>query len=191
MFTGIVTNVGKVVEKSNNELKVQTNKSLISKLSKGTSVAIDGICLTVISSINNTFSIDFMPETESKTNIKYLKTGDLVNLELPATPKTFLSGSIMQGHIDSVSTLQKIEQKGNSKILTFSITKNLGKYIVKKGAININGISLTIIDVGVNSFTVGIIPYTWKKTMLYTIKVGDFVNIEVDILAKYIEKLMK
>ncbi|MFH1833174.1 MAG: riboflavin synthase [Candidatus Levyibacteriota bacterium] len=191
MFTGIATNAGKIVEKSENKLRIQTEKSFINKLSKGASVAVDGICLTVTNFSKDSFSVDYMPETKKRTNIQYLKVGDLVNLELPATLQTFLSGSIMQGHIDSVSILKKIEQKCNSKILTFSIPKNLGKYIVKKGTIAVNGISLTVVDVKVGSFTVGIIPYTWEKTMLYTARVGDYVNIEVDILAKYIEKLVK
>ena len=191
MFTGIITNLGKVTSKSKNKLIIKTDQVSIGKLSKGTSIAIDGICLTVVDLMKNSFSIDFMPETEEKTNIKYLKISDLVNLELPATADSFLSGHIVQGHVDEVAKLETITEEGNSYILKFSIPKNISKYIVEKGSIAVNGISLTVIDIGDNFFTVGIIPHTWNKTMLHTIKSGNYVNIEVDILAKYLEKLIK
>ncbi len=191
MFTGIITNLGKVTSKSKNKLIIKTDQVFIGKLSKGTSIAIDGICLTVVDLMKNSFSIDFMPETEEKTNIKYLKISDLVNLELPATADSFLSGHIVQGHVDEVAKLETITEEGNSYILKFSIPKDLSKYIVEKGSIAVNGISLTVIDIGDNFFTVGIIPHTWNKTMLHTIKSGNYVNIEVDILAKYLEKLIK
>jgi riboflavin synthase len=191
MFTGIITNLGKVTSKSKNKLIIKTDRVFIGKLSKGTSIAIDGICLTIVDLRENSFSIDFMPETEEKTNIKYLKTSDLVNLELPATAKSFLSGHIVQGHIDGVAKLETITKESNSYILKFSIPKNLSKYIVEKGSMAVNGISLTVIDIGNKFFTVGIIPHTWDKTMLHTIKLNDYVNIEVDILAKYLEKLIK
>ena len=191
MFTGIITNLGKVVNKSENKLIIKTDRNLISKLSKGTSIAVDGICLTVVDLMKNNFSIDFMPETEEKTNIKYLQIGSLINLELPATAKSFLSGHIVQGHIDKVAKLETITKEGNGYILKFSIPKDLSKYIVQKGSIAVNGISLTVIDIGDNFFTVGIIPHTWNKTMLHTIKSGDYVNIEVDILAKYLGRIQQ
>lgn len=191
MFTGIVTNFGKIIAKSKGKLRIQAEKGLIKKLTPGTSIAVDGICLTVVGSSGDELEIDYIPETENKTNIKYLDAGDLVNLELPSTGSSFLSGHIVLGHIDGVAKLSKIESKGNSRILTLSIPKHMGKYILKKGSIALNGISLTVIDTGDNFFTVGIIPYTWEKTMLHTIKLGDYVNIEVDILAKYVEKLLK
>lgn len=191
MFTGIIINLGEVVNKSENKLIIKTDQALIGKLSKGTSIAVDGICLTAVDLIEDSFRVDFMPETEKRTNIRYLKIGSMVNLELPATAKSFLSGHIVQGHIDEVAKLEIIIQEGNSYILKFLIPKNLSKYIVQKGSIAINGISLTIIGIEDNFFTVGIIPHTWVKTMLHTIKLGDYVNIEVDILAKYLEKLIK
>jgi riboflavin synthase len=191
MFTGIITNLGEIINRPENKLIIKTDRALIGKLSKGTSIAVDGICLTVVDLIKNNFSIDFMPETEEKTNIRYMKNSDLVNLELPATVESFLSGHIVQGHIDEVAKLETINEEGNSYILKFSIPKDLSKYIVEKGSIAVNGISLTVIDIGDKFFTVGIIPHTWDKTMLHTIKLGDYVNIEVDILAKYLEKLIK
>lgn len=191
MFTGIITHLGKIKNKKENSLNIKTDKKLVARLSEGTSIAVNGICLTVIGSSKDSFSVDFMPESEAKTNIKYLKEGGLVNLELPATPTSFLSGHILQGHIDGVSKLLNIKNEGNSRILKFSISSNLSKYIVSKGSITVNGISLTVIEARKGYFTVGIIPYTWRNTMLHTLRVRDFVNVEVDILAKYLEKLLK
>lgn len=191
MFTGIITNLGEISKREKNSLSVRTNKNLIKKLSKGLSIAIDGICLTITSKSKDEFSVDFMPETKARTNVKYLKGGSLVNLELPATPNTFFSGHLVQGHIDAVAKLENITKKGDSYIFKFTTHPSLSKYIVTKGSIAVNGISLTVIKSGKKYFTVGIIPYTWKKTMLYALKLGDFVNVEVDILAKYLERLVK
>lgn len=191
MFTGIITHFGKLEEIKQSSYTISCNQSFLAKLTKGESVAINGICLTVVDKSKDSFNVDFMPETEKKTNIKYLQTGSLVNLELPATANTLLSGHIVQGHIDGVAKLETITQEGNSYVLKFSSPKDLSKYIVEKGSIAVNGISLTAIDAGEGFFTVGIIPHTWNKTMLHTTKLGDHVNIEVDILAKYLEKLMK
>lgn len=191
MFTGIITNLGEISKKETNKLSVKANKALIGKLSDGLSIAVDGICLTVISKSEKEFSVNFIPETEAKTNIKYLKVGSLVNLELPATYQSFLSGHVVEGHIDRVGQLVSIKKQNDSYILKFSIPESLSLYIVSKGPIAINGVSLTVIEVKKDFFTVGIIPYTWKNTMLHTTKVGDFVNIEIDILAKYLAKLTK
>ncbi len=191
MFTGIINYLGKIKNKSEKRLAIQCPVDLIDKLSEGVSIAVDGICLTAVKIGKNYFEIDFIPETANRTNIKHLSVGDLVNLELPATPTTLLSGHIVQGHIDSVVKLEDITQEGNSSILRLSFPEDLAKYIVEKGSIAINGISLTVATAAKNYFTVGIIPYTWEKTMLHTIKVGDFINLEVDILAKYLERQLK
>lgn len=191
MFTGIITNLGKLRKVNKSTYTVSFDRSFLAKLKIGDSVAINGICLTVVERNKESFEINFMPETAKRTNIEYLKTGDLVNLELPATPSSFLSGHIVQGHIDGVGKLEVIKKQDNSHILKFSIPEKLSKYIVNKGSVTVNGISLTMIEVGKDFFTVGIVPRTWSKTMLHTIKLGDYVNIEVDILAKYLEKLIK
>ena len=191
MFTGIITNLGTVFNKTKTSLIVKTDKDFLTRLEKGTSVAIDGICLTVVTYNKNSFEVNVMSETANRTNIQYLQSGNLVNLELPPTANSFLSGHIVQGHIDGTGRLQGLTKKTNGRILKFSIPNSLSKYIVKKGSIAVNGISLTVIEVAKSYFTVGIIPHTWKKTMLHTIKVGDVVNVEIDILAKYVEKLLK
>jgi riboflavin synthase len=191
MFTGIITHLGTVREKTVSDLKIQTSPDLLKKLTLGTSIAVDGICLTVVSRDKTSFTINFMPETAAKTNIQNLKTEDKVNLELPATADTLLSGHIVQGHIDGVGKIKSIVKKGNSYIFAFSIPKNLNKYIAEKGSISINGISLTVISVTKDEFTVGIIPHTWDHTMLHQAQAGVLVNLEVDVLAKYIENLIR
>jgi len=191
MFTGIITNIGKVSKNENKILTLKVSKDFLAKVEKGVSISVNGICLTIIDKTKDYFKVDFMPETEEKTNIRNLKINDLVNLEFPVTPSSLLSGHILQGHIDEISKILDIKLSGNSKILKLSISNSLAKYIVEKGSIAINGISLTVIKMEKDSFTIGIIPYTWNNTMLKQIKIGDFLNIEVDILAKYVEKLLK
>lgn len=190
MFTGIITNQGIVSNKTKISLTIKTDEDFLIQLEKSMSVAIDGICLTVVASNKSSFEVNIMPETIKRTNIKYLQSGNLVNLELPARVNSFLSGHIVEGHIDATGKLQSLNKKNNSHILKIS-SNSILKYIVEKGSIAINGISLTVIEVTKNYFTVGIIPHTWATTMLHTLKVGDIVNLEVDILAKYVEKLLK
>jgi len=191
MFTGIITDLGTVKNKTQSTLSIKADPQLITKLTTGASISVNGICLTVVTCDNDTFSIDFMPETSKKTTIHSLKIDDEVNLELPATPDTFLAGHIVQGHVDAVGEIVSIEDEGNSRIFTITVPNMLMKYIVEKGSITINGISLTVIDIHKNRFSVGIIPHTWEQTMLHTTKAGEYVNIEVDVLAKYLEKLTK
>lgn len=191
MFTGIITYLGKISSKTNRSLAITADSVFLLKITKGTSVSINGICLTVTQTGKRYFKVDLMPETEKRTNIKYLQSGILVNLELPATPTTFLSGHIVQGHVDGIAKLISSTKQGNSLILKLSIPTQLSKYIVEKGPIALNGISLTVINKGKNFFTVGIIPFTWENTCLHTIKQNDFLNLEVDILAKYIEGLLR
>lgn len=192
MFTGIITHLGKIVGIKKSVFTFIANPSFCKKISKGTSIAVNGICLTAFAKpALNSFSIEIMPETEKKTALRQLKKGSMVNLELPVTPQSLLSGHLVQGHIDDLAKLTSITKQGNSRLLKFSIPVNLSKYISEKGSIAVNGISLTVIKATKSYFTVGIIPFTWNNTMLNTIKIGDYVNIEVDILAKYLENLQK
>ncbi len=191
MFTGIITHLGKLRKVKSSVYTISCNRSFLVKLKIGDSIAINGICLTVVNLNKNSFSTDCILETKLKTNIKYLKVRSLVNLELPATANSFLSGHIVEGHIDGIGKLMNIKIQDNSYILKFSIPKELSRYIVNKGSIAVNGISLTVIDADKDFFTVGIIPHTFSNTMFATIKLGDLINIEVDILAKYLEKLIK
>lgn len=189
MFTGIITNLGKLQSKQGAVFTFAASPPVCRKISTGTSIAVNGACLTAVRKTRQTFTVEIMPETLRRTGLGKLQTGDLVNLELPATAKTFLSGHIVQGHVDGAGTIKKIVSRGNSRILSISIPKALAKYLADKGSIAVNGISLTIISAKPNYFKVGIIPYTWEHTMLHQIKIGGQVNIEVDLLAKYLEKL--
>lgn len=190
MFTGIIAQTGKISAITPTKLVVETGVDFAAKLAVGDSVAVNGICLTVVGREPADFSVEVMPETVERTNIKYLKPGDMVNLELPATAGSLLSGHLVQGHVDGIAQLQTLICQGNSQVLKFSIPSELTRYIVEKGSIAVNGISLTVIETNANYFTVAIIPHTREKTMLGTIKPGDYVNIEVDVLAKYVEKLI-
>ncbi len=192
VFTGIISHLGKLNKKDDSVFTFNADRDFCKKIKKGTSISINGVCLTALNKpTGNSFSVEVMPETLQKTVLGQIKMGDLVNLELPATPTSFLSGHIVQGHVDGISQLLNIDSLGNSHILKCSNSPGLSKYIVPKGGVAINGISLTVIDTKKDSFTVGIIPLTWENTMIHTLKTDDFVNIEVDILAKYLEKLTK
>lgn len=192
MFTGIITHTGQVQEKTKTTLKIRAPHDVLEKLSTGTSIAVNGICFTATDKKEHSvFEIQYMPETEKKTNIRFLNPGAMVNLELPATPHTFLSGHIVQGHVDIVGKIIDIEKRGNSRIFAFQFDDKFAKYIVEKGSIAVNGISLTVIDVEKDFFTVGIIPHTLRNTMLSTAKKGDVVNIEIDVIAKHVEKLLQ
>ena len=137
MFTGIITHLGKISKKEDKRLTIKTTRDFLSKVKKGVSVSINGICLTVVNVDKPHFQIDFMPETENRTNIKYLKPETIVNLELPATPISFLSGHIIQGHVDGTSKLLNIIPSGNSRILKFSVSSTLTKHMVEKGSITV------------------------------------------------------
>ncbi len=191
MFTGIITHTGKFVSKKGEIFSFRTEEAICKKLVLGSSIAVNGVCLTVCKKpLKTLFSVTVMPETIKKTMLGSLKKNELVNLELPMTPESFFAGHIVQGHIDGTGVVTDIALEGNSRLLKITVLPEVSKYIVEKGSIALNGISLTVIKAGKAYFTVGIIPHTWTNTMLQKIKIGDMVNIETDIIAKYIEKLI-
>jgi len=191
MFTGIITNVGTVARKTDAALWIAAKKDILKRLSRGDSVSVNGACLTVASKGAGKFSTDVMPETFLRTNFGRLEKGSKVNLELPATPSSFLSGHIVQGHSDGTAKLLRIVKAGNSRVLTLSAPSSLLKYAVNKGSVTLNGISLTVIGKSKKNFTVGIIPHTWTATTMKNLMPGDLLNLEVDILAKYAEAFSK
>ena len=192
MFTGIVSHLGKVESINGAKFAFFAPASLIKNLRKGSSVAINGVCLTLKNSPGGRkFNVDLMPESIKRTSFSDLKEGDSVNLELAMKADRRFEGHIVQGHIDGTAKLGSVKKQGNSRLMTFAVPNLLTKYIAEKGSIAVNGISLTVIGAKGNQFTVGIIPYTWENTMIKQLKTGDKVNIEVDILAKYLEKLTK
>lgn len=191
MFTGIISHLGKLEAIKRSRYTFSADSSFFTKLGKGGSIAVNGICLTLIAKPNTkTFSVEVMPETLKKTMMGRLQVGDYVNLELPVSPSDLFAGHLVQGHVDGTAILTAIEPEGNSQILRFSVQKNLSRYMIDKGSVAVNGISLTIIEAGKDFFTVGIIPHTWKNTMLQYSSIGDPVNIEIDIIAKYVEKFV-
>ncbi len=192
MFTGIITHLGKLKKRKDSIFVFSTKSDFLKQLKKGDSVAVNGVCLTLISPPKkNSFCVEVMPETLKRTNLGDLKIGDYVNLELPLRPNTFLSGHFVQGHVDGKGTICDIKKEKNSWIFKFKAKREILKYLVQKGSVAVNGISLTVIDVKKDFFTVGIIPHTWKNTQLQFSKIGDKVNIEVDIISKYLYKFLK
>lgn len=190
MFTGIINDLGKLKTKQGAVFTFEASSAFCRKVSKGVSIAVNGACLTAVGKTRRNFIVEIMPETLRRTALGKLQTGDLVNLELPATAQTFLSGHLVQGHVDGIGVISKIAPRGNSKILTVTVSQALSKYLVPKGSVAVNGISLTVISARRGRFTAGIIPHTWKNTTMRQTKIGGEVNVEIDILAKYLEKLL-
>lgn len=179
MFTGIVEEIGKIKSFNGEKLVVECKK-VLENTQLGDSIAIDGCCQTVVNLTSNTFSTDV--STETLKIIKGFKADELVNLERALTPESRMGGHIVQGHIDGVA-----KYLGKMR---FEVPKELDKYIVYKGSITINGVSLTVAQNERNTFAVAIIPHTLENTNLKTLKTGDFVNIETDIVGRYVEKFL-
>lgn len=189
MFTGIVEITGKVVhlKKENNNLEIFINASFLNELKIDQSIAHNGVCLTVVDIKQNFYTVTAVAETLKKTNLLDLKEGDRVNLERCVKVSDRLDGHIVQGHVDQTGMLKSIENQNGSFLLTFTYE---GDHItVEKGSISVNGISLTVVESKDNQFSVAIIPYTWENTNLIDLKLGGKVNLEFDIIGKYIQKL--
>lgn len=191
MFTGIITHKGRVAEIDEKRARIEAPADLIKKLTPGASIACDGICLTATDIDETSFAIDYMPETTKRTTIGSWQVDTPINLELPVTGDTLLSGHIVQGHVDAVATVENVTPEGNSYVFRFNIPSELAAYLVEKGSITVNGISLTVVETGDNAFTVGIIPHTWEVTNLSSLKPGDKVNLETDIVAKHVIRYVK
>ena len=193
MFTGIIEEIGEVfqIQQGAKSLKIKIKASkVLEDVSVGDSIAVNGICLTVCEFNDNTFSADVMAETIRKSSMSGLKMGSRVNLERAMSANGRFGGHIVSGHIDGIGKIENIKPEDNAIWFTISTTKDLSKYIVKKGSIAIDGISLTVADVKGDVFKVSIIPHTAKETILSIKKSGDVVNLECDIVGKYIEKLI-
>ncbi|PIZ70595.1 riboflavin synthase [Candidatus Peregrinibacteria bacterium CG_4_10_14_0_2_um_filter_43_11] len=189
LFTGIIQTTGKVTNITDDQITIEAG-DLTNELKTGSSIAIDGICLTTTEVRNGQFTADFMPETAQKTTLSNQKIDDLVNLELAMRADGRFEGHMVSGHVEGMGTLTKVDNDRNSKLLTIQIPDELTKYVIKKGSIAINGISLTVIDIQNSQITVGIIPHTWKMTNLHLLNIGDKVNVETDMMAKYIAKMI-
>ncbi len=198
MFTGIIEGKGKVetIEKQKSSLRLWIEVPFsLSKDKLGDSIAVNGCCLTITGKKGKKFAADVSPETLARTSLGFLKKGSWVNLERALKFGDRLGGHIVQGHVDALAKLiSKKELRSRGKkylILTFEIARNLRPYLVEKGSVTLDGISLTVNKIQARSFSVCIIPHTQDLTTLTAKKSGDIVNIEVDILAKYLESLFK
>ena len=193
MFTGIIEEVGSVasIRKGNLSSTMEIGAKLIFRDMKiGDSIAVNGVCLTVTNFSSNIFSCDVMETTLKSSDIGNLLKGSLVNLERALLPTTRLGGHIVTGHIDGTGVILSMSKKENAILYTISTSPNIIKYIVNKGSIAIDGISLTVTNVLGNNFSVSIIPHTALVTTLSTKSVGGIVNLENDIIGKYVERLI-
>ena len=189
MFTGIVEEVGVVAKISDNGMTVLATK-VTEDLKLGDSIAINGTCLTAVSFDQTEFSVDFSPETVRRTSLGRLSVGGPVNLERALLASDRMGGHIVQGHVDGTGRIMSTKRDGDSTIFRIRVPKRLNRYIVEKGFVAVDGISLTVVKIGASSFTLAVIPYTLKNTNLAALSVGDRVNLETDILAKYVESLL-
>ncbi len=187
MFTGIIASTGQLVKREPNRLTLQVGH-LARTLKSGSSIAVDGACLTVTSKTDKTITADVMPETFKKTTLSLRKVGDALNLELAMLKTSRFEGHIVTGHVEGVGKVVKIQKRSNSYLVTIQIPTTLKRYVIPKGSIALNGVSLTVIFVQKNRVTVGLIPHTWKHTNFHTLRAGDRVNVETDILAKYFKR---
>ena len=186
MFTGLIESIGSITNLSSNRASIKAN--FTQQLKIGDSVCVNGTCLTVTQIYGDNFSVDISPESFRVTNWKYKKNGDLVNLERAMQLSSRLDGHLVYGHVDLTSRIISIVPSSEFTTITIELPSTNKNLIVPKGSITIDGISLTIAEVYENSFDLAIIPHTLKSTTLNILKTGDFVNIEFDMIAKYIEK---
>ncbi|MEI8235691.1 MAG: riboflavin synthase [Methylococcaceae bacterium] len=195
MFTGIILAVGKIaaIESSGGDVRLtlHTGKLQLEDVVLGDSIAVNGVCLTAIAIGKDFFSADVSNETLSRTSLAHAKIGAAVNLELALTPTTRLGGHIVSGHVDGIGTVVEKKNDGRSVRFTLKAPDELAKYIAQKGSICIDGISLTVNHVNGAQFDVNIVPYTLSETTLNHAVAGTQVNLEVDLLARYMERLMK
>ena len=189
MFTGIVEELGTVVT-AGTRLEVRCS-TVLSDLSVGASIAVNGVCLTAVAVSKESFAADLAPETLSRSNLGDLVTGSRVNLERPVTPMTRLSGHIVQGHVDASGEVVALDKlRDRNWWLKVRVPKSLDRYLVEKGSITLDGISLTIAAIDADVIGVTIIPHTFANTTMGQARVGSKLNIEVDVLAKHVEKLL-
>lgn len=192
MFTGIIETLGKVVqiekEQSNIHYFIQSNISPELRIDQ--SVSHNGVCLTVVAIKDNIHKVTAIEETLQKSNLKQLSVGDVVNIERCTVANGRFDGHIVQGHVDQVATCIAKEDQDGSWLFTFEYAPRLDNITVEKGSVAVNGISLTVVNAQQNHFSVAIIPFTLEHTNLGTVEVGDTVNIEFDIIGKYVAKIM-
>ena len=193
MFTGLIASLGTVERLAEGSTSCRLTvraPQLLSGVKIGDSIAVNGVCLTVVHLRGDTFTADVMPETVRRTTLHLLQPGDRVNLEKALRPTDGLDGHIVQGHVEGVGTIQQIISEGNARVYRIQAPGELLRYIVEKGSIAVDGISLTVTETDDSGFGVSLIPHTAKMTTLGYRSAGDAVNLETDILARYVEKML-
>jgi riboflavin synthase len=193
MFTGLVADMGRVVEleRSAEGVRLTVSAGLANELSEGDSVAVNGVCLTATALNGGSFAADVMNETLSRTSLRDVEAGGEVNLELPLRASDRLGGHVVQGHVDGTGVVESVSDDGFARRLRIEAPGGLLRYVVAKGSIAVDGVSLTVAELDSDSFTVSLIPETLQRTNLGKAQAGTTVNLEVDVLAKYVEKLMR
>lgn len=191
MFTGIIENLGKVTKlnREKDNLNITIQSQITQELKIDQSVSHNGVCLTVVEINNNEYTVTAIKETLDKTNLNELKIKDAVNLERGMKLGARLDGHIVQGHVDCIARCTSVSEDNGSWIYSFEYEKNPDLITIEKGSITINGVSLTVVNSEVNSFSVAIIPYTYENTTFHLLKENDIVNLEFDVIGKYTSKL--
>jgi riboflavin synthase len=193
MFTGLIADLGSVVglERDADGAQLRVASSVTAALAAGDSVAVNGICLTATALGDGEFRAQAMTETLGRSTLGTLAAGDLVNLELPLRAGDRLGGHIVQGHVDGTGRVSEVHDEGFSRVLRVELDARLLRYLVVKGSVAVEGVSLTVSALGPDSFSVCLIPETLQRTTLGSLGPGDVVNIEVDVLAKHVERLLE
>jgi riboflavin synthase len=193
MFTGLVEALGEITEvkPTPGGFRLRLSTSLAPELANGDSLAVNGVCLTVIAADPYAVHLDVSPETVRVTTLGTLKRGALVNLERPLRADSRLGGHFVQGHVDGIATVEDVRQDGDSYWLTIMFAPALAAFIVRKGSITVNGVSLTVAGVDDRRLDVQVIPYTWSHTNFHALKAGETVNLECDILGKYVARAIE
>ncbi|RIV43854.1 riboflavin synthase [Flagellimonas pelagia] len=193
MFTGIIETLGKVekLEKEGGNLHITISSDITSELKIDQSVAHNGVCLTVVSLRDDQYTVTAIEETLNKTNLDELTLENEVNLERAMVLGARLDGHIVQGHVDQTAVCASIEQKDGSWVFTFTYDTDLNNVTIEKGSITVDGVSLTVVDSQKDRFSVAIIPYTYEHTRFHTYKVGTTVNLEFDVVGKYVSRLLE
>ena len=192
MFTGLVADLGRVtaVDATPDGVRLNVKTSLAGELSEGDSVAVNGVCLTATAIADGVFAADVMHESLRRSSLAEIAEGSEVNLELPLRASDRLGGHVVQGHVDGVAVVRETREDGFARVVTFDAPAELLRYVVEKGSIAVDGVSLTVSAIDDTSFSVSLIPETLERTTLGTAEPGRPVNLEVDVLAKYVEKLI-
>lgn len=192
MFTGIIETLGKItnLEKEGSNLHITVDSAITPELKIDQSIAHNGVCLTVVSLDGNTYTVTAIEETLQKTSLENLRVGDIVNLERAMILGSRLDGHIVQGHVDQTGICTLVEEKDGSWFFSFKYDATTNNPTIEKGSITIDGTSLTVVDSGKNTFSVAIIPYTYEHTRFNTYTIGTVVNLEFDVIGKYVAKLM-